>query len=210
VTRSLLGQRCYVGLDLSTTRDLTAAVAVFPDATGCDVEAAFFVPEATVDERSTRDRVPYRQWARDGHLTVTPGDVVDYEAVRAQLKRWSALYDIREIAFDPWNATDLVTRLQEQDGFVCIPMRQGYASLSAPTKSAEKRIAGKQLRHGRHPILRWNISNAAVEQDPAGNIKLSKRVSTERIDGAVALVMAIDRLDHNAVELEAPLLAEWS
>jgi phage terminase large subunit-like protein len=122
---------------------------------------------------------------------------VDYEAVRQTLKDWAAAYDLREIAFDPWNATDLVTRLQEQDGFVCVPMRQGFASLSAPTKALEKAILSKALRHDGHPVLRWNISNVAVETDATGNLKLSKKVSTERIDGAAALVMAVDRMDRN-------------
>jgi phage terminase large subunit-like protein len=155
------------------------------------------VPHDSIQERSRRDRVPYDQWARDGFLTATPGNVVDYEAVRQTLKDWAAAYDLREIAFDPWNATDLVTRLQEQDGFVCVPMRQGFASLSAPTKALEKAILSKALRHDGHPVLRWNISNVAVETDATGNLKLSKKVSTERIDGAAALVMAVDRMDRN-------------
>lgn len=193
--RALKGRPCYVGLDLSSTKDLTAIAAVFPDESGFDVLAHFFVPHDTMRERSTRDRVPYQQWAHDGYLTATPGNVVDYEAVRQQLQDWAAEFEIREIAYDPWNATDLVTRLQEQDGFTCVPMRQGFASLSAPTKSLEKAILGKTLRHDGHPVLRWNISNIAVESDAAGNIKLSKKVSTERIDGATALAMAVDRMD---------------
>jgi phage terminase large subunit-like protein len=117
--------------------------------------------------------------------------------VRRQLQLWATQYDVRDIAFDPWNATDLVTRLQEQDGFTCVPMRQGFPSLAAPTKSLGKAIIGRTLRHDGHPVLRWNISNAATEQDAAGNLKLSKAKSTERIDGAVALVMAIDRMDRS-------------
>jgi len=194
---SLKGRRCYVGLDLSSTRDLTALVAVFPDDDGFDVLPAFFVPKDSIRERSVRDRVPYDQWAREGFLVETPGNVVDYEAVRQVLQAWALEFDVREIAFDPWNATDLVTRLQEQDGFTCVPMRQGFASLSAPTKSLEKAILSRTLRHDGHPVLRWNISNIATESDPAGNIKLSKKVSTERIDGAAALVMAVDRMDRN-------------
>jgi phage terminase large subunit-like protein len=194
---ALKGRRCYVGMDLSSTKDLTALVAVFPDDDCFDVLAQFFVPKDNIRERSTRDRVPYDQWAREGFLTPTPGNVVDYEAVRQALKDWGAEFQIREIAFDPWNATDLVTRLQEQDGFTCVPMRQGFASLSAPTKSLEKAVLSKTLRHDGHPVLRWCVSNVSVETDPAGNLKVSKKVSTERIDGVAALVMAIDRMDHN-------------
>ena len=194
---SLRGRKCYVGLDLSSTKDLTAAVAVFPVDDGFEVLAQFFVPQESIRERSLRDRVPYDQWAREGHLIATPGNVVDYESVRTTLQAWSEEFDLREIAFDPWNATDLTTRLQAQDGLTCVAMRQGFASLSAPTKALEKAILSKQLRHDGHPVLRWNIGNISVETDPTGNLKLSKKVSTERIDGAAALVMAVDRMDRN-------------
>jgi phage terminase large subunit-like protein len=195
--RGLKARKCYVGMDLSSTKDLTALVAVFPDDDGFDVLAEFFVPQDSIRERSNRDRVPYDQWARDGYLIATPGNVVDYEAVRNTLKDWAAEFQVREVAFDPWNATDLVTRLKEQDGFTCVPMRQGFASLSAPTKSLEKAVLSKTLRHDGHPVLRWCVSNVSVESDPSGNLKISKKVSTERIDGVAALVMAIDRMDAN-------------
>jgi phage terminase large subunit-like protein len=194
---SLKGRRCFIGMDLSTTRDITALVAAFPDDDGFDVLPAFFVPKDNIKERVTRDRVPYDQWAREGFLTATPGNVVDYAAVEQQLLDWDAEFDVRGIAYDPWNATGLVTRLQEQHGLTCVPMRQGFASLSAPTKALEKAIASKTVRHDGQPVLRNHIANAAVEQDPAGNIKLSKKASTERIDGAVALVMATDLMDRD-------------
>ncbi len=206
----LRGRRCYVGMDLSSTKDLTALVAVFPDDDGgFMVLPQFFVPKDAIVSRARRDRVPFDQWEREGHLIATPGNVVDYEAVRRTLQDWSAEFDLREIAFDPWNATDLVTRLQEQDGFKCVPMRQGFASLSAPTKSLEKYVLSKALQHDGHPVLRWNMGNISVESDPSGNLKLSKKVSTERIDGAAALVMAIDRMDRNMVLQAEPVLAEW-
>lgn len=192
----LHGRRCYVGMDLSSTTDLTALVAVFPDdaGDGFDVRAAFFVPAERLRLRATRDRVPYDDWQRQGLLTATPGNVVDYEAVRAQLQAWDLEYAVQTVAFDPWNATDLVTRLQERDGFTCVALRQGFASLSAPTKALEKAILSKALRHSGDPILRWNVGNVSVESDAVGNVKMSKRVSTERIDGAAALVMAIDQM----------------
>jgi phage terminase large subunit-like protein len=199
---SLKGRRCYVGMDLSSTKDLTALSAVFPDDDGFDVLPAFFVPADNMRERGLRDRVPYEQWAHDGFITATPGNVVDYEAVRRTLQDWADEFDVKEIAYDPWNAMDLVTRLQAQDGFTCVPMRQGFASLSAPTKSLEKAVMGKTIRHDGHPVLRWNIGNVAVESDPAGNLKPSKKVSTERIDGVVALIMAIDCMDRNRATAE--------
>jgi phage terminase large subunit-like protein len=148
----------------------------------------------------TRDRVPYDQWEREGFLIATPGNRVDYEYPRRTLNAWALEFDLREIAFDPWNATDLVIRLQEQDGFLCVPIRQGFRSLSAPTKSLETAILTRRLRHDGHPVLRWCIGNAVAEMDAMGNIKLSKRVSTERIDGASALVNAVDRMDRHSAD----------
>jgi phage terminase large subunit-like protein len=196
----LRGRRCYVGMDLSSTKDLTAIVAVFPDdeGPGFDVLAQFFVPADNMAERVRRDRVPYDQWAREGWLVPTPGNVVDYAYVRQALRAWATEFEIREVAYDPWNAIGLVIPLQEEDGLTCVELRQGFASLSSPTKSLETAILSRTLRHDGHPVLRWNISNIAVETDATGNLKLSKKVSTERIDGASALVNALHRRDHMA------------
>jgi phage terminase large subunit-like protein len=198
----LRGRRCYVGMDLSSTTDLTAIVAVFPDdaGPGFDVLAQFFVPADNLAERVRRDRVPYDQWARDGWLVATPGNVIGYEYVRQALRAWQTEFDVREIAFDKWNAIDLVTRLHDEDGFACLQIEQGFAALSGPTKSLETAILSRALRHDGHPVLRWNISNIAVEQDAMGNLKISKKVSTEKIDGASALVNAIHRRDYLAAE----------
>lgn len=193
----LKGRACYLGIDLSSTKDLTALVGVFPDDEGFDVLAAFFVPAESIRERTTRDRVPYDEWARRGLLHATPGNSVDYEYVRQTVKDWGAEFDVQVIGADPWNARDLLTRLGEQDGFVVVEVRQGFASLSAPSKSLERAILSRRLRHDGDPILRWCISNVALETDAAGNIKPAKSKSTERIDGVVALVMAIDQMDRH-------------
>ena len=195
---ALRGRRCFVGLDLSTTTDLTAAVAVFPDGDAFDVLPAFFVPADRIAQRVTRDRVPYDQWARDGLITATPGPVVDYDAVRALILAWDQEFDLQIVAYDPWNATDLTTRLEKQDGITCVKVRQGFATLSAPSKSLESAILAKKLRHDGHPVLRWNMGNMSVEPDAAGNIKPSKELSTEKIDGGYALVMAIDAMGRHA------------
>jgi phage terminase large subunit-like protein len=202
----LRGRRCYVAMDLSSTKDLTALIAAFPDDDGVDILAQFFVPKESIRDRANRDRVPYDQWERDGYLIATPGNVVNYEAVRQQLKDWAAEFNVAIVAYDPWNATDLVTRLELVDGFTCVPMRQGFQSLSAPTKSLEKMVLSKTLRHDGHPVLRWNMSNVSVETDPSGNLKPSKKVSTERIDGAVALIMVIDVVERN----QAPPVTEFA
>lgn len=195
---ALRGRRCYVGMDLSTTKDLTALSAVFPDDEGgFDVLTQCFIPADNIQERVKRDRVPYDQWSKDGHIVATDGNVVDYEAVRKVINEWGAEFDVREVAFDPWNSSALVTQLQEQDGFTCVQLRQGFGSLSAPTKSLERHVLSKTIRHGGHPVLRWCIGNIATESDPSGNIKISKKVSTERIDAAAALVNAVARMDAN-------------
>jgi len=194
---ALEGRRCYVGMDLSTTTDLTALCAVFPGGEGYDLTCHFFLPADGLQDRIRRDRVPYDRWAADGRLTLTPGNVIDYEAIRATLRDWDDRYDVHAIGYDPWNATDLVERLKAQDGFTCLPIRQGFAALSSPTKSLEKAILGRQLRHDGDPVLSWNVSNVAVESDAAGNLKPSKRLSTQRIDGVVALILAIDMMERH-------------
>jgi phage terminase large subunit-like protein len=201
------GRVWYVGLDLSTTKDLTAAVGVSPDPDGVhfDVRALAFVPQARLKERATRDRVPFDEWARRGVLIATPGDVVDYERVRVELQQWDRdSAGIKEIAIDPWNAAQLSQQLQDADGFTVVPMRQGFATLSAPTKALEQAILSQALRHDGDPVLRWCVGNVAVDTDPAGNIKPSKAKSTERIDSVVALVMALDRLQRNCVPPPKP------
>jgi phage terminase large subunit-like protein len=188
-------RRCYLGADLSSTKDFTALVGVFPDDTGggFDVRAHFVIPADTAGERERRDHLPIAQWVREGWLTLSPGPVVDYEAIRVVVKAWMARYDVRELGVDPWNATDLVTRLSDQDGLTCIMLRQGYATLSAPTKNLEATILGRALRHDGNPVLRRMVSVVAIETDAAGNIKPSKVKSSDRIDGVVALVLALDR-----------------
>ena len=194
---SLRGRRCFIGLDLSSTTDLTAAVAIFPDGDAFDVLPQFFVPKERMIQRATRDRVPYDQWERAGLITATPGATVDYDYVRNYLLELDAEFDVRVVAYDPWNATDLVRRLEKADGFTCVKIRQGFATLSAPSKSLETAILSRRLRHDGHAVLRWNMSNLSVESDAAGNIKPSKELSTERIDGGYALIMAIDAMERN-------------
>jgi phage terminase large subunit-like protein len=189
---SLVGRECYAGLDLASTQDVTAFVLVFPDEDGgYDVLSYFWIPEVGMRTRVKRDRAPYDQWAGD-YLRTTSGNVCDYDVIREEIRELAERYDIREIAYDRWGATQLVTQLQA-DGATCVPLGQGFASMSPPTKELDKLIASQRLRHGGQPVLRWMAGNVAIEQDAAGNVKPSKKKSTEKIDGIVALVMAIDR-----------------
>lgn len=202
---------CYAGLDLSTSIDLTALSLVFPRDGYFDILMRFWIPEDTAEEKEKKDHVPYRQWIRDGFIQATPGNVIDYSYIRAELKKLKEIYKIRELAYDRWGAVKLVTDIQE-DGFVIdpksqgenetliVPFGQGYASMSPPTKELMTLVLTKKIRHGGNPVLRWNVDNLVIEQDPAGNIKPNKAKSTQRIDGAVAMIMAIDRAIKHASE----------
>ena len=190
---ALLGQECYAGLDLSSTTDMTAFVMVFPREDKLHVLCRFWVPGDNIRKRVTKDRVPYDAWVRDGWVTPTPGEVVDYDRMRADINELAKRYNIREIAADRWNATQIISQLGEQDGLNIFEMGQGFASMSGPTKDTEKRLVGRELVHGGNPVLRWCASNVTVKEDPAGNLKPDKSKSTERIDGMVALIMAVGR-----------------
>jgi phage terminase large subunit-like protein len=192
-SQPLVKRPCYAGLDLSSTTDVTALELVFPDHDGgYDVLSFFWVPEDNLLSRARQDRVPYDQWQRQGFIEATEGNVVDYDVVRAKINELAKTYQIREIAIDRWNSTQLQTQLIG-DGFTVVPFGQGFASMTAPTKELERLLLEQKLRHGGNPVLRWMASNVAVDQDAAGNLKPSKARSRERIDGIVALVMAIGR-----------------
>jgi phage terminase large subunit-like protein len=191
----LKGRRAWLAVDLSSTVDITALVALVedPDDTeSYDVLPFFFVPQERILLRAKRDRVPYDVWVEQGFITATEGNVVDYDAVRLKVREIGELLNVQDIAIDRWNSTGLQTDLMG-DGFVVEQFGQGFASMSGPTKELERLLLQRRLRHGGHPVLRWMADNVAVNQDPAGNIKPAKDKSTERIDGIVALVMAIGR-----------------
>lgn len=196
----LAGRRCYVGLDLSTSRDVTAAVAFFPPEDGAEdgepgaVLPQFWIPADNVAERVRSDGVPFDAWAEAGLVTLTPGNVVDYAWVRewfhALRERWD--FEVVEVAYDPWGAVQLATELQE-DGFLMVPMRQGFQSMAPALRELERLVLGRRLAHGGHPVLRWMAGNVAVKLDPAGNAKPDKSAAADRIDGIVALAMAVGR-----------------
>jgi len=184
----LAGQECYAGLDLSTTTDISALALYFHKTR--DVVMRFWVPGDNIQKRSHKDRVPYDAWRRDGLITATPGNVIDYDFIRAEINELGRTYNIRQVAIDRWNATQLATQLAG-DGFDIVEFGQGFASMSAPTKELETVLLARRLRHGANPVLRWMASNVAVKEDPAGNLKPDKSKSSERIDGIVALIMAL-------------------
>ena len=196
---ALEGRACYAGLDLSSTSDLTALVLAFPPTSEDEPYIAlpfFWLPEETLSLRVRRDHVPYDQWAKRGFIQTTEGNVVHYGFIERFICELGERYDIREIAHDRWNATMMVQTL-EDDGFTMVPFGQGFKDMSPPTKELMRIVLEHKLCHGGHPVLRWNMDNAFVRTDPAGNLKLDKEKSTEKVDGAVALVMALDRAMKN-------------
>ncbi len=194
----------YLGFDLSATTDFTAAAWVAPleAEEGYLVWAKFWIPEERVDELERLTGVPLRRWNRDGWLTFTEGNVVDYARVRADITAETERLGctVAEVAYDPWNATETVQEMTNE-GHTMIPLRQGYLSLNAPAKEVERVVMGSTpdrplLRHGGNPVLRWMADCVEVMQDPAGNIKPAKpdrRKSAKRIDGIAALVNAMSR-----------------
>jgi phage terminase large subunit-like protein len=192
---AMAGRECFGALDLSSKIDITAWVMVFPP-TADDplwrVLPRFFIPAENAHQREKRDRVPYETWSRAGFITLTDGNVVDYDFVKAQVRADAAKFKLREIAYDPWNATQIALQLQD-DGATMVEFRQGFASLSEPSKEFERLVVSKQLAHGGNPVLAWMASNVAIEEDASGNIKPSKKKSTERIDGIVTTVMGVGR-----------------
>ena len=191
----LRGRICYGGLDLSSNIDITAFVLVFPPQQPGDrwqVLCRFWVPEEAIRERSKRDRVPYKAWLRQGYITSTPGDVIDYDFIVTDILDLAERYDLQEIAFDRWGATKMIQDLRKVELTVA-QFGQGFASMSGPMKELERLIVAGLLAHGNNPVLTWMADNLVARQDPAGNIKPDKEKSIEKIDGMVALIMALAR-----------------
>lgn len=191
----LAGLTCYGGLDLSNTLDITAWVLVFPPQGECDkyrILCRFWVPEERIRERAHNDRVPYDVWARDGYIEATPGESVDYEFVYAQIDRDAQRYNLVDAGFDRWGAQQIY-QWAEKHGLTMVQIGQGFQSMSAPMKELERLIVRCLLRHGDNPVMTWMIHNLVASKDPAGNLKPDKRKSREKVDGPVALIMALDR-----------------
>ncbi|MGH7393756.1 MAG: terminase large subunit, partial [Candidatus Rokuibacteriota bacterium] len=189
---SVSPRRAFLGLDLASTRDLTALAILLPTDDGYALRVECWVPEDTIPERERSDRVPYRLWADQGWLRVTPGNTTDYGFVEKRIHELMAELDVQEIGADPWNARDLVTRLQA-NAVPIFEVPQTMANLSAASKELERLILSGRLRHDGNPVMRWCVSNAVADVDSNGNVKPSKKRSHERIDGVSATVTALAR-----------------
>ncbi len=192
---ALRGEPCWLGVDLSSNRDLTAVVAAWRDPEveeGYIVHPWFFCPADNLQGRAERDGVPYPTWAGDGHIIPTPGNVVDFRAVENHIRDLCDEFDVREIAFDPHLGRNMMSNLVE-DGFPAVEMRQGWVTMAPAIKELERAIVAQRFRHGGQPVLRWNFDNIVVVTDSAGNTSFNKGKAKDRIDGAVAAAMAVGR-----------------
>lgn len=193
----LVGESCWVGVDLSSVEDLTAVVAVFPagerDSRTYDVLATFFLPEAALTRKADKDQADYLRWKEAGYLKVTDGNRVDYDVVIGHIVELAERYDLQEVAIDRWNSTSVTTALQKE-GISVATFGQGFASMSAPVRELKRAILGGEFRHGGNPLLRMCFGNAVAEKDAAENEKFTKEKARGRIDGAVAAAMAVGRI----------------
>lgn len=207
------GRQCFGGLDLAATSDFSSWVLVFPrddDERGqCfDVLCRFWLPGDVVKERRAPMADQIDAWRREGFLTLTPGDSIDYEYIKQQILADCATFDVQQIGYDPWTALQTATQLEAELGEgVVVPVRQGYKTLSPPSKLLETLVARQAINHGGNPVLRWMADNVVIEQHPDEAIKPSKKKSSEKIDGVIALVTALERAMH---EEQQPEVAFYS
>lgn len=193
------GRTCYGGWDLGAVSDLTAWVLLFPAPDGSyDALARFWAPEGDMPSLDKRTSGMASVWARDGYLTVTPGDVTDYSYIERQIMGDLAAYDLQTIGYDPWNATQVANDLQEQglDVDRLTVVRQGMKTLSPVLKELQRLILtgtaeAPLVRHHGNPVLRWNVDNLAVKSDVNGNVMPDKLNGADKIDGVAALLNAL-------------------
>ena len=192
----LIGRECYMGLDLSSKLELTALAIAFPptDDKLWRLVVRCYIPEESMQRREQQERIPYRAWQQKGYVIATPGDVIDYDFILRDIELLSQDYNVQEVAFDPWSAQQTAIKIRDDLGIPVVPVRQGFMSLSEPTKEFERLVVSGQLAHGGDECLSWQANNVAVRHDPANNIKPDKGKSQKhKIDGIVASIMAIGR-----------------
>lgn len=193
----LRGRACYGGLDLSSVSDVTAWVMAFPWPDGSeelDILARFWVPEAKLHDDANQYADQYRGWADQGFLQTTPGDAVDYAFIKKTILEDAEKFQVENLNVDRLFQGYQLSQELVDEGLTVIGMGQGFLSMAVPMRELERRLLGKKLHHGGQPMLRWMAGNVAVRQDPAGNFKPDKASTQGKIDGIVALVMALDRV----------------
>jgi phage terminase large subunit-like protein len=191
----------YLGLDLASVSDLASigGIAIMKDGSW-KVFGKHYLPEDAVTNNFRKTTVPFMQWQQQGWLTLTPGNVCDYNWIKADIMTIIERWPVKEIAFDRWNSSQLVNDLMEY-GAPMVAFGMGYASMNAPMKELERRYLSGDIQHPNDPVLNWAMSNIVIDQDPAGNIKPAKNKCSEKIDPAVALIMAVGRAVTNTEDL---------
>ena len=187
------GRRCYGGIDLAITRDVTSLCLCFPpegDETRYTFLWRFWLPRDTIENEPLARRRLYETYERAGLLSVTPGNVTDYAFLEAELLAFAELFLIEWLGIDRYNASDLMIRLKDQHGLPVHPMGQGFVSMNAPSKGFERLVLGNLIEHGNNPMAKWMAGNAVVEEDAIKNIKPSKQRAADKIDGIVAAIIA--------------------
>lgn len=201
------GMECYAGLDLSASRDLTAFVMAFPLNGTYHIKAQFFLPSEGIREKSQSEKVPYDMWADQGHLTLINGPVIDPAVVARAVAEASEEYFISLLAYDRWRIHDFQRELDAIGAQVAMtPFGQGFKDMAPAVDKLERLVAERKLRHGGNPILNMCAANAVADRDPAGNRKLNKKNSVGKIDGLVALAMA---LGAEGQDEEVPMSSPW-
>lgn len=189
----LTGKKCYIGLDLSSTTDLTAACLLFPPQSGFDEWRALYecwIPEENMKERIKSDGVPYDVWTKKKYLIATPGNAVDYDFVKTKILNMNKLYNVQAVCTDPWNSR-MLTQALEKEGMTILEVGQTMANMSPSMKEIERLLRTGQYTHEKHPVARWCFGNVNVAVDGNGNIKPMKNKSRERIDITVAEINAM-------------------
>lgn len=189
----LRGCACFAGLDLANVSDMVAYVLMFHEDDKYQVLPFFWIPEEALAKKIKESNASFGAWVEQGYVRVTPGNVTDYDYVQADILRINEVYDVKSTAYDRWNSSQTIIDLTNE-GLEMSPFGQGYGSMSAPTKELERLVLTGQLEHFGNPVLRWMMASVAIAADPAGNIKPDKRKSTQKIDGVVAMVMALGEM----------------
>lgn len=192
---------CHLAVDLSSRTDLSARATFWPHSSAIDVFA--WVPKVGAARRTAEDNVPYLQWAEQGYVKLTDGDCQDLEAIGDDIIAYCGEHEVLSIGVDPWNARQLITRLQEH-GLPVVEFRQTRRDMSPACAAFERLVIGKRLRHGDNPLLGWCVSNVVVDVDENENVKPSRRKSREKIDGAVAGIMAVGRAEAHEKQEPSP------
>lgn len=193
---ALKGRECFAGIDLSETYDMSALALLFPPRTPdekYEILVRYWLPSGSIEDNTKKDKKPYQRWIDDGWLVTTPGDVVNYEFIRSEIIALSKDFKIKEVGYDKYKARQLVEQLKG-DGFKMIEINQSW-NLTSPLNRLLTLAVEKNLRHGNHPILEWNVDCLAVEMDAFGNLRPSKRKSAGHIDGVSAILNALDRAE---------------